>query len=1062
MDTKQLSLTSAVGGTGQKYYNDSEEIEEESSSITDPRSTTPKETAEEGLLDTRNSRSYSQSHVRQKFIIIIVDPNINELEDAYRDWIVQLQRMVSSVQLFSGPDQCLEFTMNIGEERLLFILSDYQNETFVSLISQIVQTDSIYMVMNEVAKQEPWMSEQRKIRFVCSSISAIVDRVRQYLQHCDQDAISTSILSGHSDDDLDQLEQSFMYSVLLKEILLEMDYDEKAKKSFFQLCRDKYAARPIQLNEIDKMESSYDQHSPIRWFIKKPFIYSTLNTALRAQDIASIIQMGFYLKDLHQQIEHVYCENKPMSPLTVYRGQNMSCADFDHMKRSIGGLLSFNGFLSTTTDRQIASIFANVTDEDPQKTGLLFEIQIDPNDAKIPYASLAWIPDCSDVEDEILFSMHTVFRICSIECTGDRLWHVLLVSTSDTDTQLQLLTNHFRAETQEPNQLHRLGSLLIQMGQFDEARRTYDGLMTTIPENDLEERARVYNKLGNICLEKGDFDLALSYFRKTLDIQLVSLPPNHPHVATTYNNIGLLHNRMGQYSRALAFYEQARTLSELTLPRNHPKLATTHDNIGLVYYNMGEYSKALEYYEKANDILQKSLPANHPDVATLYNNIGLVYENMGEYSKALSFYEKTLEIRQKSLPASHPSLASIYNNIGSLHQAMGDYSTARLQLVETLEIQLKVLPADHPDLATTYYNLGWTSHSMGEYAQALFYLEKTLEIRQRSLPGKHPDLAATYNTLGLIYLSMSNYSRAINSFDKALAIFQETLPYYHPSLIDACNNIGATYQAQGEYAKALSFYQKTNVIRQRTMPANHPSVAATYINIGSVYSSMGEHSRALPFFKKALRAQIITLTKSHPSLATTYNYIGRAHAAQQHYVDASSYYQDALKIQEKVLTPNHPSLAETYNDIGDMQQAVGDCSAALSYYAKALSIQEKVLAPNHPTLATTCCNLGQVYFRIKKYETALSSLERAIDIQNESLPPNHPSLAFSHYTIAQIFGEREQYEKAMKHASEAVRIITENVESDPSQVRNYLEYFESLRLNTGIETNDRQEKKSNE
>ncbi|CAF4317802.1 unnamed protein product, partial [Rotaria sordida] len=78
---------------------------------------------------------------------------------------------------------------------------------------------------------------------------------------------------------------------------------------------------------------------------------------------------------------------------------------------------------------------------------------------------------------------------------------------------------------------------------------------------------------------------------------------------------------MGEYSKALSLYERSLEIQKIALPPNHPDLATSYSNIGIVYDKMGEYSKALSLYERAFDIDKKALPPNHPDLASDYNNI---------------------------------------------------------------------------------------------------------------------------------------------------------------------------------------------------------------------------------------------------------------------------------------------------------------------------------------------------------------------------------------------------------------------------------------------------------
>jgi hypothetical protein len=50
----------------------------------------------------------------------------------------------------------------------------------------------------------------------------------------------------------------------------------------------------------------------------------------------------------------------------------------------------------------------------------------------------------SSEEQEILFSMHTVFRIVEMQRIKDRLWEANLTLTSDNNSQLKCLTDYMR------------------------------------------------------------------------------------------------------------------------------------------------------------------------------------------------------------------------------------------------------------------------------------------------------------------------------------------------------------------------------------------------------------------------------------------------------------------------------------------------------------------------------------------------------------------------------------------------------------------------------------------
>ncbi|CAF1325624.1 unnamed protein product [Adineta steineri] len=500
--------------------------------------------------------------------------------------------------------------------------------------------------------------------------------------------------------------------------------------------------------------------------------------------------MGFFLRDVHQQIQQLYEQQVSTydgKSFVVYRGQGLMKSDFEKLQKTKGGLMSFNNFLSTSIDKKVSLEFAECAATEPDAVGILFIMSVDPCLKSTPFASINEMSYFKG-EDEILFSMHTVFRVGEVKQMENKsqLYQVELQLTSDDDQQLRLLTDRIRKEARG-TEWQRLGSLLLKIGQFDKAEELYSVLLEQTSSEG--EKAHYYNQLGCVKNDQGDYEKAISYFEQGLEIWQKTPSSNHRSLCTLYNNIGLVYNNMGEYSKALSSLEKALEIRQKSLPSNHPSLATSYNNIATAYDKMGEYTKALPSFEKALEIWQKTLPSNHPSLATLCNNIGLVYNNMGEYSKALSSLEKALEIRQKTLPSNHPDLATSYNNIGNVYTKVAEYSKALSSLEKALEVWQKTLPLNHPDLATLYNNFGLMYNNMGEYAKALSYYEKALEIRQKTLLSNHPLLAISYNNIGFVYRNMKDYSKALSYFERALDIYQHALPTTHPDIKDVKERI---------------------------------------------------------------------------------------------------------------------------------------------------------------------------------------------------------------------------------------------------------------------------------
>jgi len=84
----------------------------------------------------------------------------------------------------------------------------------------------------------------------------------------------------------------------------------------------------------------------------------------------------------------------------------LSKAVFDRLLKTQGGLMSFNNFLSKSTQQSVSLIFAVSILDDPELIGILFEITVHPLISSTVFADIRGFSQFQ--EEEILFSMHSI------------------------------------------------------------------------------------------------------------------------------------------------------------------------------------------------------------------------------------------------------------------------------------------------------------------------------------------------------------------------------------------------------------------------------------------------------------------------------------------------------------------------------------------------------------------------------------------------------------------------------------------------------------------------------
>ncbi|CAF4298728.1 unnamed protein product, partial [Adineta steineri] len=301
-------------------------------------------------VSTRATASRHMNMQRMQNVLLIwLDNNINENNADCSSTIKKLKRIVNNISTFTDGNQCVEFIQTINNNKICMIVSGSLGKHILPHVHEMSQVDTIFIFCNNQEWHKQWAKEWPKIKGVFTDITSVCEALKQASHQCEQNATSISFVA--SNKKLDQLDPSFMYTQILKEILLTINFEDKHFKAFITYCRDIYADDKYELENINQLQTTYKNHIPIWWYTWDAFLYRMLNQALRSMDTDMIIRMGFFINDLHCDIQRLHSEqldgHQSGKTFTVYRGQGLLKEDFTEMTNTKGGLLSFNNFLST-------------------------------------------------------------------------------------------------------------------------------------------------------------------------------------------------------------------------------------------------------------------------------------------------------------------------------------------------------------------------------------------------------------------------------------------------------------------------------------------------------------------------------------------------------------------------------------------------------------------------------------------------------------------------------------------------------------------------------------------
>lgn len=373
-----------------------------------------------------------------------------------------------------------------------------------------------------------------------------------------------------------------------------------------------------------------------------------------------------------------------------------------------------------------------------------------------------------------------------------------------------------------------------------EKRCSYDTLNTEWRDEALDY---IFNRIG-------DYEKALNYCHKALDLIEREENVDFAKKARWYNKTGVVYSRMANYDSAFSYLSSALKISK-ELGWND-QLASIYMNIGLLYMLQGEYANAIGYTNKALLIREDENKKDSLEIASLYCNLGAIYAQIDSIGTAMTYLNKSLKIREIILGLYHPDVALIYNNIGSMSLQNGDFGMALYYFSKSLHIREKVLSEYHPDVAISYCNIGAAYERMKNFNQALACFNKALDVQRKVLGEYHPNVALSYHNIGSLYADQGNYDSALLYLKRELSIIEKVHGKENANIVNTRSNVGYVYFITGDYISAIEYFKRSLSIIEKEEGNESPNVYIHYYYIGSAYFALGNCQEALDYIGRVV------------------------------------------------------------------------------------------------------------------------------------------------------------------------------------------------------------------
>lgn len=429
-------------------------------------------------------------------------------------------------------------------------------------------------------------------------------------------------------------------------------------------------------------------------------------------------------------------------------------------------------------------------------------------------------------EYEAISNLLVLFQFYPDDLTIAQQLATLYKNTHQNKKAIHFYSYLLSKDKYDVNSMRNLAALYFDNKQKESALKLYKQLVTYI--DDEEEKVEYYGIMGGIYMTYGEYNKAISLFKKVLDYK-----SDNVDVIKDLRKIYLKQKdteNVIYYSRKLIDLE----------PENY----AYYEEIVDLLFHVHSYDEALEYAQKALE-----LPT--ADVFAIKNLIAKIYIYTGKIQDSINLINETI--------VSDPTNLLLSQTLAMAYCMNKDFEKAKKVCDDAIEV---AVPSDikviHNNLSTILaeeavylLNQGKTKSAFEKFTEAMQYNNENPEI---------------YYKLANANRSIKNYSEAIRQCKRAIELAPEISLYYE--------TLGDIYYELQNYIEAKKLYKEAVFI--------DPKNARAQTFLGILQSRDKEHESAIKSLETAVSLDANNVDIRY-NLALAYEVAGRKDEAKVEY-----------------------------------------------------------------------------------------------------------------------------------------------------------------------------------
>ena len=397
----------------------------------------------------------------------------------------------------------------------------------------------------------------------------------------------------------------------------------------------------------------------------------------------------------------------------------------------------------------------------------------------------------------------------------------------------------------------------------------------------------------------------------------------------TAAGVGL--GQLGNYDEALPYAQRAVDITAELHDQNHRHTLQRRSNVGMVLESKGEYETSNAVYREVLEAQEHHLGAEDPDVAATLNNLGASASRQDLYHEALPLYRRALDIRERVWERTGPKdpdrrenayeAAEGHANMAALMMDLGRFRQAGCHLDRALDVMIGEFGEGHERNAGWLVTRASALRALGNWPYAVLDVNRALGIYRGIVTKTVPAaVARALASLGSIAAEWADedgtltagrlaqlHEMAGGSLETALDGSEHIYGEEHPVTGGLLRALGVVRGAQGAAADARRYRKRAEACRRLNLRGTDAEAAVAIDRAARSLADWGLWDEAEAYLERALAIREDVLgerdfdtSTSLLKLAVRFQLTGRGGQARRHL-------ERALAIRADVCGETHPA-----------------------------------------------------------------------------------------------------------------------------------------------------------